>query len=39
MKQCFRNWFHNDFATLDEDLKVESDITDAVKQARETLVY
>ena len=37
IKRCLRGWFNNDFATLDDDLTVASDISDAVNQACEQL--
>ena len=37
MKRCFQIWFHNDFATLNEDLTVDSAMSDAVTLARAEL--
>ena len=37
LKRCFEIWFHNDFATLNEDLTVDSAISDAATLARAEL--
>lgn len=39
IKRCLTTYFRNDFATLDNDLTVPYDISDAVNQACEQLAY